>query len=540
MCSPASGPMSLLLSKVSLPTASWIVQPSGFCKVEQPEGCTSAVVTRSINIQSDLTWTAFVHGKELARSCSLMIDIGEFLDLNSLQHLVETLHKSRVCCGNYEQQFVSLLTSRNGKIARQDGTVSAYLDSSLPTDGVPNATVRSAHCSVITSKSRCDECTAYRKNLRAIISSSSKVTSPMRRKRLDSSSHTNYRHLHSPELRERLHNSKCESRSLKVQLDQMKARIGKLTQSAGVTIDSRLDSDMRRIVAENNHALSSSYPPGSFARIFWDQQNESLQKNPKQMRWHPMMIKWCIHLKMLSSSCYNSLRTSGVVRLPSERTLRDYTHVVKARSGLHGDVDEQLEREANVGNAPEHQLYVTLTYDEVKIKEDLVYDKHTGKLIGFTNLSDINNHLSVLERACRADGEDANDEADLPQLATHMLVFMVRGICSSLKFPYAQFPVRSLAGDTLHPIVWECLEHVESLGFKVLAFVSDGASCNRKFYSMHGKGSAGISHKITNPYAAEDRPIFFISDIPHLLKTVRNSWANSHAHFNTRHLWVCA
>lgn len=121
-----------------------------------------------------------------------------------------------------------------------------------------------------------------------------------------------------------------------------------------------------------------------------------------------------------------------------------------------------------------------------------------------------------------------------------MLVFMVRGICSALKFPYAQFPVaiKTASGDTLHPIVWKCVERLEMLGLKVLTMVSDGASCNRKFYGMHKKGT-GISHKMANVYADKERPIFLISDVPHLLKTARNSWANSHAHSNIRHLWVC-
>ena len=191
----------------------------------------------------------------------------------------------------------------------------------------------------------------------------------------------------------------------------------------------------------------------------------------------------------------------------------------------------------------------------MKVKEGLVYNKHTGniyvlnivcfiatfplahagELIGFVNLTDINQHLCTLERNCT----NEDDEAHLPQLATHLLVFMVRGICSSLKFPYAQFPVRSLSGEVLHPIVWECVESLEGLGFKVMAFVADGASCNRKFYNMHTMDN-GITHKIKNVYADEERPIFLISDVPHLIKTARNSWANSHAHANTRHLWVCS
>ena len=46
------------------------------------------------------------------------------------------------------------------------------------------------------------------------------------------------------------------------------------------------------------------------------------------------MIKWCLSLKFALSSAYEALRSSGVVRLPSSRTLRDYTHFVKAHSGF--------------------------------------------------------------------------------------------------------------------------------------------------------------------------------------------------------------
>ncbi len=32
----------------------------------------------------------------------------------------------------------------------------------------------------------------------------------------------------------------------------------------------------------------------------------------------------------MSTTCYNAIRTSGLISLPSERTLRDYTHWIKA------------------------------------------------------------------------------------------------------------------------------------------------------------------------------------------------------------------
>ena len=36
----------------------------------------------------------------------------------------------------------------------------------------------------------------------------------------------------------------------------------------------------------------------------------------------------------------------------------------------------------------------------MKIKEDIVYDKHTWEMIGFVKLGDVNDQLLELERQC--------------------------------------------------------------------------------------------------------------------------------------------
>ena len=55
-----------------------------------------------------------------------------------------------------------------------------------------------------------------------------------------------------------------------------------------------------------------------------------------------------LNLKLLSSSCYHTLRTSRFMKLPSERSLRDYTHYVKSRSGFQEDIDADLAKEARL------------------------------------------------------------------------------------------------------------------------------------------------------------------------------------------------
>jgi len=246
----------------------------------------------------------------------------------------------------------------------------------------------------------------------------------------------------------------------------------------------------------------------------------------RQIRWHPTLVKLCLHLKFLSSGAYHALRSSGVISLPSERTLRSYTHWIKAGTGFQQAVDDQLLKEMDI--TEEKHQYVVLCWDEVKVKEGLVFDKHSCELIGFTDLGDINNDLNELEE-CRS--------GPVGTVASHVLLFIVRGLFTSVNFPYSHFATKSISADTLFPIVWEAVEHLEASGLNVIAFTSDGASANRKFYKMH-QNESELVYKTENPYR-KGHSIFFFSDVPHLIKTTRNCWSNSFCHKQSRALWVC-
>ena len=112
----------------------------------------------------------------------------------------------------------------------------------------------------------------------------------------------------------------------------------------------------------------------------------------------------------------------------------------------------------------------------------------------------------------------------------------IRGLLSNLEFPYAHFATRGITADCLYPIVWEAVQHLEYCGFNVMAFCCDGASPNRKFHNMH-RTSTSLVYKTPNPFC-EDREIFFICDVPHLMKTTRNCWFNSFANKESRALWL--
>ena len=90
--------------------------------------------------------------------------------------------------------------------------------------------------------------------------------------------------------------------------------------------------------------------------------------------------------------------------------------------------------------------FVVLIIDEMKVWEDLVYDKTGESLHGFVNLGDVNNQLQELEK-------QTNTGKPHDSFATQMLTVMVRGIFLKLEFPYASFPTQG----TLCLLVCACL-----------------------------------------------------------------------------------
>ena len=60
-----------------------------------------------------------------------------------------------------------------------------------------------------------------------------------------------------------------------------------------------------------------------------------------------------------------------------------------------------MAQQANLDNLHEWEKFVVVTFDEMKIKEGLVYNKYTNSLVGFTSLDNVSDHLNEFERDVR-------------------------------------------------------------------------------------------------------------------------------------------
>ena len=122
------------------------------------------------------------------------------------------------------------------------------------------------------------------------------------------------------------------------------------------------------------------------------------------------------------------------------------------------------------------------------------------------------------------------------ELATHALVLFVRGLCTDLKFAFANFGTKGVTAYQLVAIFWRTVSILEltcHLSIIATTSTSDGASPDRQFYRIHfdmdGGAEQDVCYRVVNPFAESLCCTYFFSDAPHLVKSTRNSLMYSRA-----------
>jgi len=162
----------------------------------------------------------------------------------------------------------------------------------------------------------------------------------LRRQNDDRTNPITYANLQPSEKDERLRRMHDENKREKLYINRLKKKISAATAQHGVELDVGMSNDLEGIMAANTQQVYSAYPEGSFQKLFWDQQQTALSlKDSRSMKWDPLVIKWCLYLRHLSGKGYELLRNSGCLKLPSQRTLRDYTHYISATIGFSAETD---------------------------------------------------------------------------------------------------------------------------------------------------------------------------------------------------------
>ena len=320
---------------------------------------------------------------------------------------------------------------------------------------------------------------------------------------------------HPTRLKLTLQQQRLKCSQLQKEIEEMRLAIN----SSSVSVDPQLDQDVKGIISTEGSKMSP------FMKLFWEQQQKAFNHNYNAICYHPMIIRFCLSLAAKSSSAYDELRDSKVLTLPSRRTLRDYRNAITPKVGYNEEVIAELSRTTSCLQGV--QRFIVLGFDEMKVQSKLVFDKYTGQLIGYLDPGDPDINFATLHKQ--------------DDLASHALVFYVRGLASDLKYNLSYFATSGVTSYQLMPLFWEAVSILEwTCKLPVIASVCDGASPNRKFFRMHATlaQSPGkpVVYRSVNIFAPS-RFLWFFADAPHLLKTAPNCLHHSGSGKSTRYMW---
>ena len=229
-------------------------------------------------------------------------------------------------------------------------------------------------------------------------------------------------------------------------------------------VSPKLLTDFQKLFPQSN---KKDVPP--FMKLFWQEQQKYITlSSPSCIRYHPMIITFCLNLAAKSSSAYKDFRydnktATGVLVLPNLRTLHDYKNYVRPTRGFNPDIVNEIAKKT--ASFSEIERYVTILFDKIKIHENLVWDKHYGELIGFVDLGDINVNFATLKNT--------------QTLATHVLVFLVKSFVNPLSYSFATFATDGITAYQIMPMFWQAVNYLEKNNLKVIAATADGTSENR-------------------------------------------------------------
>ena len=138
--------------------------------------------------------------------------------------------------------------------------------------------IRHENCSIFvrSHQLRCATCSEYRQTLNRMSYRALHQADNNRISSSDPKSHTNYRYLQSSQKDERLTQLHNQARVDQQKIERLKMRIQKLVEERSVAIDEDINEELRDIILEKTSLISDTYPEGSFARLFWQNQEKCM------------------------------------------------------------------------------------------------------------------------------------------------------------------------------------------------------------------------------------------------------------------------
>ena len=270
----------------------------------------------------------------------------------------------------------------------------------------------------------------------------------------------------------------------------------------------QLKLKIKKITVENKKLLQKVAEYENLSpkmKLVISEAQNSYSKSNTGNRYSTDWILDAILIRCKSTSTYNMLRANGLLPLPSITTLNRSIKSMRPDFGFDKALFAGLK--LKLEEFPRKERRGILMFDEIQVKKNVDFRVETGKLVGMVDFGDLTTPENMFQ------------EGD------HALVFLFHPHMGGWMQTIGCF---CAAGTTptvvLSKLILQAIILLENAGAEVDALVSDGASTNRA--ALASFGLCGEIEKTCNSMknpCDDSRSVFFICDVPHLLKTVRNN-----------------
>ena len=123
-----------------------------------------------------------------------------------------------------------------------------------------------------------------------------------------------------------------------------------------------------------------------FTKFFRKGQQKYIKCSSRGIRFNPMTMRFCLSLAAKLTSAYDDIRydeksDTGIFILPSRRRLMDYKNYIRPERGFNKHIINELKNKTRTFS---YNIFLIILMDEMKIQLNLVWDKHTGELLGYS------------------------------------------------------------------------------------------------------------------------------------------------------------
>ena len=130
------------------------------------------------------------------------------------------------------------------------------------------------------------------------------------------------------------------------ELQNQVALLQNMLRNNSIPVTEYIHKDIQDILNHVFENIDNKWDVSEFAKLILKEQMKYLIMSPEQMQYHPMIIKYALDLHARSPTAYELLRLkndgTGILVLPSKRTLCDYINYIRPKRGFDGDITTEL------------------------------------------------------------------------------------------------------------------------------------------------------------------------------------------------------